>query len=590
MTGGVDAVPAARKRAPGHGPADASAFIGTALNLLGRHFPTLLAVSAGGVAAQWGATRLAVVASNWHPLAGALTLMVVPLLVLMTYVLMMRVVRGSLPFARTVHDGSGTYQRGLLDHLGSVLLPFLAVWSAQGYLDDTIEQYRFDVWQDYRKARFAAVLEDRPLPLTDTERLDLGLSTAVVAVIVLAFAARWALGRLRRPRTEGGPPRGPRWLGVVAAYLESVWLMLVFIPLAALPELLNGRLGDLRIVSWYSDLQIGVTDRIGEVSNPLALAAGAVLAVPVLLLANAQTVILAPVAWLTVGAVVYGHRLADLARDHEERHTGRGGFLRRWARGQYRGQFNDRFGPLLAGLRLLARGSTRPLLLFCLLFLVISPLVADGRRLGGLEGWLWDAERWLIGPQPDQRWLFWDQMLTPLNTIVTNVALVCLLSAAIDRLVLAQHLDPELRATPQPQAPLPMPHPPFAPPPAFAQPAPTAPPAFAPPPAFAQPAPTAPPAFAPPPWSPPPPFAPPPPPPFAPPPPPPFAPPPPPPQSAPPTWPPPSPPSAMHPNIPMQRQPEPAVAIAQIEDATQETAAPAVRIEDEATRETGKLG
>ncbi|WP_433608839.1 hypothetical protein ACQP2P_36635 [Dactylosporangium sp. CA-139114] len=446
MTGGL--LGASRR-----GPAGVGSFAGTALRLLGRHFPTLLAVAAAGFAARWGATRLAVVASSWHPLAGALLLMVVPLLVLMTYVLMMRVVRGSLPFARAAHDRAGTWHRGILDHFGSVLLPFLAVWSAQGYLDDTIERYRSAVWDDYHQARFAAVLEGGPMPLTDAQRLDLGLSPAVLAVVAVAFAACWGLGRLRRPREAGAPPRGPHWLGLLATYLESVWLMLVFIPLAALPGLAGDWFGGLRAAAWLGAVRDDVTGGLGEIGNPFAIAAGAVFVVAGLLLANAQTVVLAPVAWLTVGAVVYGHRLADLARDHGERHAGRVGFVRQWARSQVRGELNDRFGPLLVGLRLLARGSTRPLLLFCLLFVAVSPLVVDGHRLGGLEAWLWDLERWIVGPRDEQTWLLLDRMLNPLNEIVADVVLICLLCAAVDRLVLAQRLDPEQReaaALPEP--------------------------------------------------------------------------------------------------------------------------------------------
>ncbi|WP_433078525.1 hypothetical protein ACQP1P_37590 [Dactylosporangium sp. CA-052675] len=441
------------------GPAGVGSFAGTALSLLGRHFPALLALAAAGFAARWGATRLAVVASSWHPLAGTLLLMVVPLLVLMTYVLMMRVVRGSLPFARAAHDRAG--HRGILDHLGSVLLPFLAVWSAQGYLDDTIERYRHAVWDDYHQARFAAVLDGGPMPLTDAQRLDLGLSPAVLAVVAVAFAARWGLGRLRGPREEGAPPRGPHWLGLLAASLESVWLLLVFIPLAALPGLAGDWFGGLRAGAWLAAVRDDVTGGLGEIGNPFAIAAGAVFAVAGLLLANAQTVVLAPVAWLTVGAVVYGHRLAGPARDHEERHAGRGGRVRQWVRGQVRGDLHDRFGPLLGGLRLLASGSTRPLLLVCLLFVAFSPLVVDGHRLGGLEAWLWDLERWIVGPRDDQTWLLLDQMLNPLNEIVANVVLICLLSAAIDRLVLARRPDPDRReaaARPEPaDAPEPVP-------------------------------------------------------------------------------------------------------------------------------------
>lgn len=428
------------------GLSDSLGFLGTAVRLLGRHGPALFALAFAGIAAQWGVMELAKQAAKLHPLAGLLTVMIVPLIVLAVYVLMMRVVRGSLRFAKAAHASTGGH-RNALDHLGSVLLPFLAVWAAQGFLDDLVEQYRFNVWFDVVGENLSHLADDvKPQAVTAAERLDVNLSGAVIVVIVVAFAARWGIGRLRNTADPHQPPRGPRWLGVLGAYFESVWLMLVFVPLAAIPATVLGWAGDRRIVAWFTSTKDDAVANLGSFSNP---ADGALSWIGDLF-GNAQTVILAPVAWLTVGAIIYGHRLPDLSgesHDHEDRHATGGGFGK-WAAAKARSQFTGRFGPLVGGLRLLARGSTRPLLLFCLLFVVVSPLLLGGNRLLGLEGWLWDLERLIAGPQDSNIWYFLSETLGPVNQAIQDVVLICLLTAAVDRLVLAQRVDRDLRAAP----------------------------------------------------------------------------------------------------------------------------------------------
>jgi hypothetical protein len=96
------------------------------------------------------------------------------------------------------------------------------------------------------------------------------------------------------------------------------------------------------------------------------------------------------------------------------------------------GDIRERFGPLVDGLRLVFRAGLAPMLLFCLAFLIAQTAAK----------WLWELERVLIGPQDiNTIWRAIDGPISLVNDVVSTVLLVCLLGAAIDR-VLRARTDP----------------------------------------------------------------------------------------------------------------------------------------------------
>jgi hypothetical protein len=190
------------------------------------------------------------------------------------------------------------------------------------------------------------------------------------------------------------------------------------------------------------------------------------------------------VAWLTVGAVVYGHRLAEspTAKDLFDRSAERRSRVPaplRWLLSRLSAELRLRFTPLVDGLRLLFRSGLAAMLLFCLVYLVLSPVNSTDRGLlGGAGGWMWELERLVIGPQElNAVWLPASYMLSSLNGAVETVLLICLLGAAVDRVLRTQRHDrglvvePEVRPAPVPPpvpvgGPLPVRVP--GPPPGFA--------------------------------------------------------------------------------------------------------------------------
>ncbi|WP_345627546.1 hypothetical protein [Rugosimonospora acidiphila] len=433
---------------------EATAVIETAAGVLFRHWPALFTLSFAGLGARALLTSAAVEASKVNAALGFLVFVLVPMTTLTSLVLMMRVVRGSLPWLflaeRRGSDAAGTpaAARGaLLDHLGSVLIPFLAVYASYGYLKQDLSNYVYSVLYD-------AVFNNADIfnggAIDVASRLPFSLTTSVVSVVVVSVVARFVLGKWKLAKRYG-------WLGIVGAYVEVIWISLV----AGLLSQLNGTshkwVEDRRVVHGLVSGLDAAVDHLG----PLAGLGHAVLSIVGTLFDSVDTVIVVPVAWLAVGAVVYGYKIAPaepLAIELQEL------LDRRWSRmpgvvrrvgAEAGASLRERFGPLIRGLQLLTRTGLRPMLLFCLAFVIIQPAAT----------WLWEIERWLIGPHNlTQLWMPLSKTLSTFNDGVSLVLLVALLGSAVDRVLRVQQVEVSApaastaradAAAPMPSAPMP---------------------------------------------------------------------------------------------------------------------------------------
>jgi hypothetical protein len=429
-------VPAPRaERSFWGGVVAATSVLGNAVRLLWRHWPVLFAFAFLGIAGHQFALSGAEQASKIHPLAGYLVLLFAPIAVLVSYVLMLRAVRESLPSAQAIERAPATdgqaRPRTLLDHLGSVLVPFILVYQSQGFLSDDISTYSYTVLRDASSQALIAMVAGQPAPESGYDRLRLDFSVLLVVIVVVAFGSRWLLGRLQRNKRR-------LWLGAIAAYPEIVWIMLGTVAITLATGSVQSWASSRQLVRWSTDGITTVLSRVGGVGDSVqaALNYGGGL------LANGQAVILVPVAWLTVGAVVYGHRLsstpsADELYERSGRHSRPLPVPIRWLSSRLSAAVRVRFAPLVDGLRLLFRSGLAPMLVFCLVYLALSPVKTDQRGLlGGAGGWLWELERLVIGPQEvNAVWLPASYMLSGLNSAVETVLLICLLAAAIDRVL-----------------------------------------------------------------------------------------------------------------------------------------------------------
>jgi hypothetical protein len=408
--------------------AGTGAVVGTALRLLFRHWPVLFALGFAGLGAREFIVLAAVQASKVHGVLGGLVIVLAPIAFLTALILMLRTLRSSLPALAAATAADPTLPadgrpRNLLDHLGSALVPFLAVYASMNYLREDITEYFYRLWVDDSFAR-ANIFDGGPSRLA--ERFPTRLGVALVSVIVVAVVLRWLLS------TWQGRRRWP-WLGLIGAYVEVIWLVVAAGVVGGAQQPVFAWAEDRRVILWLMETWQHLLSLFGPLAQPARTVSSWLLG----LMGSLDAVIMVPIAWLTVGAVVYGHHLAPPPATAGQQRA-----ARRWARVPRPVRFvgsgisadlRDRFGPLVHGLRTLARAGLAPMLLFCLAFIIAQ----------GAEDWLWELERLLIGPRDlDTVWMPISGPLDMVNRTVGTVLLACLLAAAVDRVLRVQPAVP----------------------------------------------------------------------------------------------------------------------------------------------------
>lgn len=368
-----------------------------------KHWPALLALAFAGFVARSLLLNLAVQASALHKVAGMLVFALVPIGFLVALVLMLRTVRPSLKtvagqLSAPAKRGSSLYQ------VASVLIPFLFVYAAFDYFYDDASLYHYKVWEDSTLAN-ADLFNGGSSHLED--RLVMGLDKTVLISVGIAAVLRWLVGLWRNAR-------GNALVGFANAYLEVIWMSLAAWTFTiAYDELVSNRVA----YAWAAEQWKGVIASLGPLSGVGQFLSDA--------LGAADTVIVVPVAWLAVGAIVYGRSIpqgADLLSKPVRR---------RWLRvpQALRSDVSDSFGPLTRGLRLLKHAGLGTMLLFCLVFLA-AQLIPDA---------LWFTERALIGAQDlESLWWWLSAVLGGFNDAVGTVFLICLVAAAVERVLSAR--------------------------------------------------------------------------------------------------------------------------------------------------------
>jgi hypothetical protein len=384
------------------------------LRLFGRHWPTLLALALIGLASRTFIIDQAVKASDIHGLLGYLLLVSAGIPLLLALIVMLRAMRPSLPYLGSPEAaGNPAPPRGrMLAQVGSVLVPFIIVYASYGYFREDVSGYLYKIVE--------AEVFDNPDAFTDRfapdvqSRFPLTLGIATLVVVAVAVALRWLVNRRR---TAGSA----FWIGVVAAYLEIIWLTTLLGVVGPLRVRATDWIEHRRLVHGVSSVFSTVVHWFGPLRPPTESAFGwlfdAVGAV--------TPVIVVPVAWLAVGAVVYGRSTSTSARHARAVEDGPAtASVGLWVREHAVSLLRGRFGQLIDGLRLLFRAGLRPMLLFCLAFVFAQ----------SLSTWLWELERAVIGPH--ELVSFWMPVSVPLGIINDAIGLsllICLVAAAVDR-------------------------------------------------------------------------------------------------------------------------------------------------------------
>ena len=413
--------------------ADATSVVRNGAVLLWQYWPTLLTIFLFGQAVRAAALWGAMVTTKWSPLAGALLVPLAPLATVAALILALRVVAPSLRWAtfrgtpgaqerEAAHESRravrGTLIEDRLALLASTLIPFFAVYAAQGYLREDTRQFLNDTASDEFLNNADFWLGTGQI---NFERTSIAQGWWFWGAVAVAFGIRWLIERLELPK------KGTAW-GWLAAYVEVTWV-------ALFATGAMNKIGEW--IDWFKNRQAAasaqqayeqVTDSLGGpgavIDQVLGFIAGAI--------GKADAIVLIPMAWLTVGAVVYGRTLSQARKaETSERST-------QWAERAKRvpspvrrvgrevfGGAISRFNGLAGAVRTFARAGLAPMLLFCLVF-----VLAKQAEVG--TAWVL---RELIGPQDPDVMVVVAPYLALIRRAVYTVLMVSLLAAAVDRML-----------------------------------------------------------------------------------------------------------------------------------------------------------
>lgn len=404
---------------------DALAVLVGAGRLLARRWPVLLALALAGVAVRGAAHWSAVEVSDHIPWLGHLLIVFAPLGYLVPVILMLQVCRPDLPAvlaadqAASPEDPSSGRDRRLLDLAASVLVPFLTVYVAHGLLTSDLRSFvNSAVADEFNSIDFSG------REATDfASRAGIYPLTTVLIIVLVALVLRFVLARTERIAQFAA-------LALLGALVEVYYTTqvgrLVDAEKADVQTWVEGR----TFVSWAQTSYDGVVERLGWLASPVDTISTWIFGV----LGSFDALVVVPLAWLTVAAVVLGHKLAPappVTHRLLDRMSAVPEPVRR-AAGNLTTDVRSRFTGLFHGLRLLARAGLVPMLLFCLAYLVAL-------RIPPLFSWVIRA---VTGPVDAQDWLAFAPIESALGTALSMVTISVLLAAATDRVLLTRPADP----------------------------------------------------------------------------------------------------------------------------------------------------
>ncbi|UFU07062.1 hypothetical protein [Ruania halotolerans] len=393
------------------------ALIVTTAALLRRHWLPALVLALVGVTAHLYLRDLSVVVGRLGPVPGMLTLTLVPFSTLLSTVAILLVLRR--------RERSRNLVRDLIAALGSVLVPFLVVYESGEGLKDDLRYYGYEgVSDDIARLGLDGDFQ--------SDRVVDGSSAVVLVITAVALLLRLVGTRLSE-RESLWSDRDSPWrmaLRIVIGYFELVWIVIGAYALGYYVASASGwwhsRVIGRAAGAWWDSIDLSFPAVSGLVAG--LVSAGDTL------LAAAATAVLVPLAWLTMGMVVYGVRTSE-AVSVTDVAASRLPFARRvatraddprvrraWERVS---EPEGRFGMLVGGIGLMIRSGWAPLAAFCLLYMLLA----------AVPYLVWGVFR-AITPDLDlSGWNAWWAPLYQTADVLTLLLTATLLAAAADRLL-----------------------------------------------------------------------------------------------------------------------------------------------------------
>ncbi|GAA2943571.1 hypothetical protein GCM10010458_30970 [Microbacterium luteolum] len=264
--------------------------------VLMRHWPALMAWYLAGVLVQYVIGQVAGFIGASSATLGFLVLPIGILARLISLVAMFLVLRDGLRNLQEVAplpEEPVERRRTFLSALLAGILPFFAVYWAQGLLREDVNAYSSRALEVRSGIIFtASVNGDAPVGDQDTV-LNLPFNVWTVAIIVIAFAGRWAWSKWSAKLST--------WLSPVAVYFEVVWVFFSVILLGDLFDSIKAWVDSRAAMAFLEDLREQILNAVAPL-RWLWEAIGWVLT-------EAGPVLLAPLAWLTIAGVVFGQAI-----------------------------------------------------------------------------------------------------------------------------------------------------------------------------------------------------------------------------------------------------------------------------------------
>jgi hypothetical protein len=379
--------------------------IRTALRVLARCWPALLAWFLAGWTARALIIRLAAFVGNADDIFGLLILPLAILAQLAAYIGMFLAVRRELPHLNRVDDVESdetapSVARRWRETLLAGILPFFLLYVAWNFIYADMVDY------------FSSALLQADLLGGGQVAALASFGVLSVTLVAVAFVLRWLLGRFSS--------KLPQWSSAIATYLEAVW---VFVALTVIQTLLAGVpawLATRRMFAWAVDGWATLVDSFAwfAVANEFTG----------WLLGQLGTLIGLPLAWLAIASIIYFGTMPRSRRPASaalSRVSARWAGMPVWARRlgtTISSGLVDRWGPVTLAARLIWRSGPVALGLYLLGFAVVTAATE----------WLSLAIYRLLGPHETGWWYGASDAVQLVVSAITAVLQVVLVAAAFD--------------------------------------------------------------------------------------------------------------------------------------------------------------
>lgn len=303
-------------------------------------------------------------------------------------------------------------ERRLIDIALSVLVPFLVVYEVEGLMDADHMRFTNDAAAD---ELFNDTFSAQGMDFTS--RLGVWDGWTLVAIVGGAFVLRWLLGRLEAKLQFVG-------IAMLGGCLEIYWTSQVASQLETMELRLWNEASDRQLVAAAVGTVGAAQESVGDAGNDAAAFVADGFAT---VLESLDVVLVAPLAWLAIGAVVLGHKLME-PPSAEHRWLDRMTWIPAGLRSLLESLTEDlraRFSALGNGLKMIVHGGLGPMLVFCLAYLVVM-------RAPHAVGWLVRA---VTGPVETMAWLAFSPFEAAAGLAISLALAAALIAATVEVLV-----------------------------------------------------------------------------------------------------------------------------------------------------------